>query len=157
MSLRTGTQVGTTFGPIINPNNLKIEGFYCQDTDRKKLILLEQDIRDLLPQGFVVNDVDALTESSELVRLKEVMSLRFELLGKHVVTTNRQKIGKVTDYATEVQSMMIKKLYVSRSLLKTFTSGNLGIDRTQIVEISKDRIVVQDLEGTEPLRAEAVA
>ncbi len=95
MSLRTGTQVGTTLAPIINPNNLKIEGFYCQDTQRRRLVLLEQDIRDVLVQGIVVNDADVLTEPGELVRLKDVMALHFELLGKHVVTTNREKIGKV--------------------------------------------------------------
>ena len=157
MSLRTGTQVGTTLDAIINPNNLKIEGFYCQDTQRKRLVLLEQDIRDVLPQGFVVNDADVLTDTAELVRLKDTMALHFELIGKHVVTTGREKIGKVNDYATEVQSMIIKKLYVSRSLFKSFASGSLGVDRTQIVEITRDKIVIQDLEGKEPLRAGALA
>ena len=157
MSLRTGTQVATTLGTIINPNNLKIEGFYCQDTQRKRLVLLEQDIRDVLPQGIVVNDADVLTEPSELVRLKDTMAIHFELIGKQVVTTSREKIGKVNDYATETQSMMIKKLYVSRSLFKSFSTGSLGVDRTQIVEITKDRIVIQDLEAAQPVRAGAVA
>lgn len=157
MSLRTGTQVATTLTPIINPNNLKIEGFYCQDTQRKRLVLLEQDIRDVLPQGIVVNDADVLTEASELIRLKDIIAIHFELTGKQVVTASREKIGKVNDYATETESMMIKKLYVSRSLFKSFATGSLGIDRTQILEITKDRIVIQDLEGTQPLRAGAVA
>ncbi len=157
MSLRTGTQVGMTLTPIINPNNLKIEGFYCQDLQRKRLVLLEQDIRDVLPQGFVVNDTDALTEPTELVRLKETMALHFELIGKHVVTTGREKIGKVNDYATEVQSMFIKKLYVSQSLFKSFATGSLGVDRTQIVEITRDKIVIQDLEAKVPVGAGAVA
>lgn len=157
MSLRIGTQVATTLTPIINPNNLKIEGFYCQDTQRKRLVLLEQDIRDMLPQGLVINDADALTEPGELIRLKDVMSLHFDLLGKQVVTASREKIGKVNDFATETQSMMIKKLYVSRSLFKSFGTGSLGVDRTQIIEITRDQIVIQDLEGTQPLRAEAVA
>lgn len=157
MSLRTGTQVGTVQTPIINPNNLKIEGFYCQNDDRKRLVLLEQDIRDVLPQGFVVNDADVLTDPKELVRLKDVMALHFDLLGKQVVTTSRKKIGKVTDYATEVESMFIKKLYVSKSFFKSLTNGNLGVDRTQIVEITRDRVVIQDLEGTEPIQAGAIA
>ena len=157
MSLRTGTQVGTTVAPIINPNNLKIEGFYCQDTQRKRLVLLEQDIRDILVQGIVVNDADVMTEPGELVRLKNVMALHFELIGKHVVTTNREKIGKVNDYATEVQSMFIKKLYVSRSLFKSFSTCSLWVDRTQIVEITRDRIVIQDLEQKIPAQAQAIA
>lgn len=157
MSLRTGTQVATTLAPIINPNNLKIEGFYCQDNQHKRLVLLEQDIRDVLPQGLVINDADVLTEPGELIRLKDVMALHFELMGKQVVTSSREKIGKVSDYATETQSMMIKKLYVSQSLFKSFATGNLGVDRTQIIEITRDRIVIQDLEAAQPVRAQAVA
>ena len=59
LSLRTGTPVATILSAIINPNNLKIEGFYCQDRfDKKELIMLYQDIREILPQGYVVNDHD---------------------------------------------------------------------------------------------------
>ena len=47
MSLRTGQQVVTAHEPIINPNNLKIEGFYCSDCfSKEELVLLYQDIRD---------------------------------------------------------------------------------------------------------------
>lgn len=157
MSLRTGTQIGVTVAPIINPNNLKIEGFYCQDTSRKHLVLLEQDIRDVLPQGLVVDDADALTEPGELIRLKDTMNLRFELIGKHVITTDKNKVGKVTDYATETKSMFIKKLYVSQSLFKNFATGSLGVDRTQIVEITRDKIIIAELEGKVPAAVKAVA
>src|SRR5437868_4976902 len=104
MSLRTGGQVGLTTAFIINPNNLKVEGFYCQDIKHKKaqLILLYQDIRDVVAQGIVVNDHDALTDPDELVRLKDIMKLNFELVGKPVVTVSKQKIGKVNDFATEL-------------------------------------------------------
>jgi sporulation protein YlmC with PRC-barrel domain len=146
LSLRTGTQVGVVQVPIINPNNLKIEGFYCSDdSSRKQLILVSQDIRDVLPQGVVVNDQDVLTEPEELVRLRDVMKSNFELIGKHVVTTDKTKLGKVSDYAVETSSMYIQKIYITQSIFKNFSGGNLGIDRTQIVEITDKKIVVQDL------------
>jgi uncharacterized protein YrrD len=146
LSLRTGTQVGVVLGPIINPNNLKVEGFYCHDdASRKQLILVAQDIRDILPQGVVVNDQDVLTEPEELVRLNDVMRINFELTGKTVITTDKTKLGKVSDYAVETSSMYIQKIYVSQSLLKSFSGGNLGIDRSQIVEINDKQIVVHDL------------
>lgn len=158
LSLRTGGMVATAVAPIINPNNLKIEGFYCQDSkDHQQLILVEQDIRDVIPQGIVVNDHDVLVEPDELVRLKKVIDLNFELLGKQVVTVNKEKIGKVSDYATDISSMFIQKLYVSQSLLKSFSGGNLGIDRTQIVEITSRKVVINDLHGRVPARANAMA
>ncbi|HSX29802.1 MAG TPA: hypothetical protein VLE73_04565 [Candidatus Saccharimonadales bacterium] len=146
LSLRTGTQVGVVETPIINPNNLKIEGFFCrEDSSKRELILVSQDIRDVLPQGVVVNDQDVLTEPEELVRMKDVLAANFELIGKHVETTDKTKLGKVSDYAVETGSMYVQKMYVTQSIFKNFSGGNLGIDRTQIVEITDKKIVVQDL------------
>jgi len=159
LSLRTSAPVAKTLQPIINPNNLKIEGFYCQDNkDRKKqLVLLYQDIRDIIPQGLVVNDHDVLAEPSELVRLKEIMNLNFQLIGKQVVTARGEKVGKVTDYAPDTATMFVQKIYVSQSILKNFAGGNLGIDRTQIVEITNKKIVIHDLQQKVPARASAMA
>lgn len=155
LSLRTGGPVGSVTAPIINPNNLKIEGFYCQG--RKQLILLPQDIREVLPQGLVVNDQDVLSEAEDLVRLRSVMAINFALLGKHVETTGKRKLGKIDDYATETDSMFIKKLYISPPLLKSFNGTSLIIDRTQIVEITDKKVVVNDSEAKVPAHAGAVA
>ena len=151
--------MATTTGAIINPNNLKIEGFYCIDSfDRKKtLVLVYQDIRDFIPQGFVVNDHDILAEPQELVRLKDMMDLHFELLGKPVATTGKDKLGKVVDYATDTTTMYVQKIYVSQSILKNLTGGNLGIDRMQIIEITDRKIIVQDLAQRVPAGAKAWA
>lgn len=157
MSLRTGTQIGTALTPIINPNNLKIEGFWCKVDRRKQLILVSQDVRDSLPQGLVVNDAEALTDPGELVRLAPILQINFVLLGKPVVTTSGSKLGKVNDYATDIDSMFIKKLYVAQPLYKNINGGNLGIDRTQIVEITDKKIVVNDADAKVPAHAGAVA
>ena len=146
MSLRTGQVVATTTAPIINPNNLKIEGFYCEDRfERKKeLVLLYQDIRDVINQGFIINDHDVLIEPSELVRLQKIMEIDFTLIDKPVITLTKQKLGKVSDYSTEVETMYIQKIYVTQSMLKNLTGGNLGIDRSQINEITNKKIIVND-------------
>lgn len=157
LSLRTGTQVGTALAPIINPNNLKVEGFWCKADRRRHLILVSQDIRDSLPQGFVVNDADALTEPGELVRLAPIVRLNFQLLGKAVETTSGHKLGKVSDYATDIDSMFIKRLYVAQPLYKNFSGSNLGVDRTQIVEITDRKIVINDIDAKVPANAHAVA
>lgn len=156
MSLRTGTPVANVGQPIINPNNLKIEGFYCEDIfNKEQLVLLYQDIREILPQGFVVDDADVLVQPSELVRLREILELNFQLAGKPVETQSKQKVGKVADYATEIETMFIQKLYVSRTMLKSLTTGQLSVDRNNIVEITNRRIVINDLLKTAPATATA--
>lgn len=158
LSLRTGTQVATAIAPIINPNNLKIEGFYCHDSlSRQQLILVAQDVRDVMSQGIVVNDHDVLADPSELVRLTDVMRINFQLLGKPVRTSSGSKLGKISDYAVDVQSMYIQKIYVSQSVFKSFSGGNLGVDRSQIVEITDKQVVVNDLTQSVPANARAVA
>lgn len=157
MSLRTGTQVATTTNAVINPDNLKIEGFYCLAADKRHLVLVYQDIRDIIPQGIVVNDADVLSEPSELVRLKKTMAISFELLGKKVVTEDGEKVGKVSDFAADSSTMYIQKLYVSQSLLKSFTGGSLGIDRSQITEVTDKKIIIHELAKKVPAGASAVA
>ncbi len=158
MSLRTGGEIATIIGPIINPDNLKIEGFYCEDRyDKKQLVLPFQDIREILPQGYVVNDHEVLVDPEELIRLKDVIALDFELIGKQVVTVSKQKVGKVSDYATETETMMIQKVYVAQSVFKSFTGGSLSVDRNQIQEITPRRIIISDLLGRAPAAAAASA
>ncbi len=159
MSLRTNSRIATTIGAIINPNNLKIEGFYCQDSLDKKLqlVLLSQDVRDVLSVGIVVNDHDALVTPKELVRLKDIIKINFELFGKPVVTEGKKRLGKVSDFSTDLQSLYIQKLYVSQSVIKSFTGGNMGIDRSQIVEITNKKIIVKDPLQSVPATATAPA
>jgi|SRR5690606_4274440 len=145
LSLQTGSPVGQVLTPLINPNNLKIEGWHAEDRfDKRKGILLSQDIRDILPQGFVVNDHEAITDPSELIRLKDILELNFVLNGMPVYTESKKKLGKVTDYSFEREGSTIQKIYVAQSILKSLGGGNLIIDRSQIIEITRTRIVVKD-------------
>ncbi len=146
LSLRTGGVVATTTGLIINPNNLKIEGFYCQDKfDKSQKVLVSIEVRDILPQGIVVNDHESLSDASDLVRLQPVMDIGFDVINKTVVTASKTRVGKVGDYAADSSSLYIQKLYVQRSLLKSIGGGQLSIDRNSIIEITNKKIIVQEI------------
>lgn len=145
MSLRTGQSVGQVDKPIINPANLKIEGWHVVNRLNKyQGVLLAQDIRDIIPQGFAINDHDAISPTNDLVRLKDVLALKFTLIGKSVYSDRRRKIGKVEDFAFDKDSYFIQKLYVGQSLIKSLGAGTLPIDRTQIVEITDRKIIVRE-------------
>lgn len=145
MSLRVGGQVATAIEPIINPTNLKIEGWFCADTrSKKELVLLSQDVRELLPQGLVIDDFDVLADPDDLVRLKDLLQLNFPLIGHNVVSESKSKLGKVSDFATETTTFYIQKLYTSQPLLKSLKGGSTSVDRNQIIEINQKQIVVKD-------------
>jgi sporulation protein YlmC with PRC-barrel domain len=159
LSLRSGTPIAKVTDAIINPKNLKIEGFYVDDRYEKgrQLVLLYQDIRDLISKGFIVNDHESLTPPEELVRMKQLLELDFELIGKSVYTISGEKVGKVSDYAAEVETMFIQKIHVSRSILKSLSTHSLSVDRSQIHEITNTKVVIQELLQGTPAGAGAVA
>jgi hypothetical protein len=158
LSLRTGGQVATAIAPVVNMKNLKIEGFYCEDSvEKKQLILLSQDIREPARRGFIIDDYDVLAELDDLVRLHDVLAQGFDLLKKPVETVSREKIGKVADYATEMNTLYIQKLYVSQPIWKNLTGGSLSVDRTQVHDVTPKRIVINDLLQPTPTPATAVA
>ncbi len=146
LSLRSGGIVAQTGQAIINPNNLKIEGFYCEDRLNKGTsILLSQDVREFIAQGLVINDHEVLTDAADLVRLRDVLNLHFELLGKPVVTLSKERIGKVNDFAADSETLFVQKLYVAQPIIKSFSGGQLSVDRSQIIEITNKKIVIQEI------------
>ena len=147
LSIRDGHTIGTISRVLLNPKNLKIEGFYCTSRFQPgQLVLVGTHIRELSPQGVVVNDHNDLTDPEDLVRLHDIMELNFSLLGKPVVTTSKKHVGKVRDYAIDAESLFVQKLYVQPSIMKSFSVTEKIIGRSQIVELSPDRVVVRDTE-----------
>jgi hypothetical protein len=145
MSLRSGGQIAVAVEPVINPHNLKILGWWCKNQSGQMLVLLAEDVRELMPNGLAVNDEEALSAPEDLVRHKEILDIKFELMDK-LVRTKRQRLGKVSDYSYN-DGMFVQKLYVAKPLRKIFTTEDtLVIDRTQILEVTDHYILVRDTE-----------
>lgn len=145
LSLRTGRPVAYLQSAIINPNNLFIEGWYVQDSRSSELlVLLPKDIREVINQGFIVDDHEVLSSPKELIRLKDIIKLKFDPIGLKVTSEGGKNYGKVNDYAFETGSFYIMKIYSSKTLIKSLSGGPLSIDRSQIVEITNRRVVIED-------------
>ena len=158
MSLRTGGMIAKAERPIIDPNDLKIIGWYCQDHfSKKEMILLSKDIRDIVPQGIAVDDHESLSEPEDLIRIKNILEIDFELIGKTVYTDTKRRLGKVSDYAADGSSFYIKKFYINQPVYRSISGGQLSIDRTQILEITPSRIVVADVDDKVGASAPALA
>ena len=150
ISLQTGTQVGLAMTPLINPNNLKIEGWFCQvPATKEPQFLSNEDIREVSHYGFAVNSREVVAPLEDFIRLEKTMRLNFQLNGKVVVTESRRKLGKVEDYSVDVDSFYIQKLYVNRRTMGSFFKDQLVVSRMQIREITDKRIVIQDIEAFE--------
>ena len=94
ISLRTGARVGTAVTPLINPDNLQIAGWYATSVFENGVLLLPTlEVREVSRYGIAVNDADAITHADELVRYKKMLAIKFQLIGKNVVTDQKIKSG----------------------------------------------------------------
>lgn len=145
MSLQTGTRVGTAVSHIIDPRRLSIVAFYCEGPliDFSPAILHTSDIREFSSIGFIVDSADNVMPEDDLVRLKEILEFKFDLIGKQVVEADGRKLGKVSTYTVDSESFYITKLHVQPGFLQRLAQTELMVDRTQIVEINDKHIVVR--------------
>ncbi len=160
LSLRSGGPVAHVIAPIINPNNLYIEGWQVEDNrSGEHLILLSKEIREILPQGIAIDDHEVLSSEEELVRLQEILKLHFTLPGLKVTSQRGRNYGKVSDFAFETTNFYVQKIYAAQPVIRNFAGGTLSIDRSQIVEITNRRIIIEDptVEAEEKVPATAPA
>jgi hypothetical protein len=155
-----GGPIAVVKSPVINPNNLHIDGWRVTDNrSGRELILLSKDVREIIDKGLIVNDHEVLSPAKDLIRLKDVMQINFLLTGVKVQSISKQSYGKVIDFAFDSSSFYIQKIYSGQPILKSLSGNSLSIDRSQIIEITPSKIIIEDptikVSDTEPALAPA--
>ena len=115
LSLHVGGEIARTKRAIIDPEDLKIiaytlEGAIIQNDPEVGNILDLADVRELSEKGFIVDSADVFTTRDDVVKLDEIMSLDFNLVGLKVVDQRGKKLGKIVDYTIDSGSFMVYKL-----------------------------------------------
>lgn len=143
MSLQTGSELAKIARPIINPSNLSIVAFELQGPllDTGPVLLRIEDIREMGPIGAIVDSVDELLAVDDVIKLKEIYDIQFELLGKPVIDQRKSKIGTIIGYSIDSSSLVIQQLRVRRPLLKSFNDSELLIHRSKVTKTT-DRLIV---------------
>lgn len=146
MSLQTGTPIAETGEFVIDPRQLKIVAFYCKGPrlDVNPAVLNISDIREFGNLGLIVDSADVLMAPADLVRLKQVLDFHFVLDNKQVVDTTGRKLGQVANFTLDSTTLYIVKLHVRPSGWHAWKTTELLIDRTQVVEVTDNAIVVRD-------------
>ena len=144
LSLRNGLSVGRVIGHLVNPHKLRVDALWCKiGSFKEPYLLLPQDIREVTPKGIIVNDRDVIVLPEDVVKLKDIIELNYEILGKKVVS-GRLPLGKACDYAIDQTSFLVQKIYVTPSIWGRIKEARLTIDRSQIIEVSHTYIKVKD-------------
>ena len=145
MSLQTGSELGRTVRPIINPRELSIVAFELHgiNLDYDPSLLRINDIREIGPMGMIIDSSDELISVSDVIKIKEIYELNFELVGLKVIDDKKRNVGKVTGFTLDASSFFIQQLQVKRPLLKSFGDTEFLIHRSQVFKITDDYLVVK--------------
>ncbi|MGH7218140.1 MAG: PRC-barrel domain-containing protein [Candidatus Microsaccharimonas sp.] len=155
MSLQTGSQLASTLRPIIDPSTLRILAYEVEGpllTEKPSFLRID-DIREYGRLGMIIDGTDELIGLDDVIKIKEVYSLNFSLVGLNVIDTHKQKLGKITDYTLDTGDFLIQQLNVKRGLFRGITDTGLLINRSQIVEVNDTSVIVRapSIKNAEPL------
>ena len=145
MSLQTGTRLARTAGALIDPTNLKI---VANEVDGPLLtehpsFLRTADIREMSGIGMIIDSTDELLGLHDVIKVQELYGMGNWIIGKAVINTDKHKLGKIEDYSVDTGSFMIQQLNVKRGILQGLTQTSLLVNRSQIVEINDDAIIIK--------------
>ncbi|MDR3297970.1 MAG: hypothetical protein LBT19_01150 [Candidatus Nomurabacteria bacterium] len=157
LSLHVGGEIARTDTAIINPDGLKVVAYTLDGALLKNSevgnILETVDIRELSPRGMIVDSIDDFVTRENIIRLDEIMSLNFKLIGLKVVSQDGKKLGKVSNYTVDSVSFMIYQLIVQRPAIKAILDPELTINRSQIIEIDDYKITIKNEEEKVEVKA----
>ncbi len=145
MSLQTGGQLARTEKPIIDPGTLKIIAYEIDGPllSSRPALLRTADIREFSRIGMIIDSNDEIIGLDDVIQIEKLYNLGFPLVGMTVVDDQKHRLGKVEDYTIDTASFIIQQLTVKRGFFKGLTDTGLLINRTQILEINDDMIVVK--------------
>jgi len=145
MSLQTGTRLAVTGTPLIDPANLKIVAFELEGPllTETPSFLRVADIREMSSIGMIIDSSDELLGLDDVIKIKQLHELGFQLIGMNVIDEHNRKLGKVDNYTLETGSYVIQQLNVRHGIFRGLADTGLLIHRSQITEINDKAIVVK--------------
>ena len=150
LSLHIGGRIARIVAPIVDPHDLKIIAYRVDGPLVGREvgdILPTSSIREHSPIGFIVDSSDELVAADDIVRVRDVLALHFDLIGLKVVSRKGTKLGKVIDYTADADSGLIQQLIVQRPIFKALIDPELTISRSQIHEVTDYEVIVKDEEA----------
>ncbi len=145
MSLHTGGKVAELERAIINPSNLQIIAYEVKGPllSERPSFLRIADIREIGPIGVIIDGSDELIGLDDVIKVKELYELNFNLMDLAVFDEHKHKLGKIENYSLDADTFMIHKLHIKRGMLRSLTDTGMLIDRSQIVTINRHSIIVK--------------
>lgn len=146
LSVQTGSTIGNVSRIIVNPDNLQIIALEISGplVSPDAYILDIASIREYSTYGIVIDSIDELVASDDIIKISEILALNFNLVNLKVETKKGSKLGRIMDYTFTSEDFMIQQLIVKRPAIKSLLDPELTISRKEIVEVNDYKVIIED-------------
>jgi len=145
MGLQTGTRLASTKLPVVDPSNLKILAYEVDGAllSEKPSFIRIADVRELSDVGLIIDSNDEFIGVNDVIKIKEIYELGFNLIDMNVTDESKRRLGKVYNYSLDTDNFIIQQLNVRQGIFKSLSDSELLINRSQIIEINNNEIIVK--------------
>ena len=146
LSLQSGQPLAAIESLVIDPTQLEIVAMRCHHVGgMEQPVVTPLDIRQVSVDGIIVDSEDALTDAVDIIRLAPLLNLGNFPLHVPVVSDMGRKLGKIEEFTINLETFRVQKLHIRPGALQSLMHGSLIIDRSQIIDIKPELIVVRDV------------
>ena len=142
-SLEEKKRLGEVNNILIDRNNAKIIGLIVLIGNKffgHRLFIGEMDILEIDKQGVAIRSSEDLIDPNEVIKAKKILDERFNIINLPAIAKTKEKLGKISDYIIDTQSMQITKFYVQNIFNDRIFSIN------DIYKITKKAVIFNHIE-----------
>ncbi len=148
----TQSKIGEIRQIVIDPENGRLLGFVVSKNElfHPKKVLSVIDIKDWDPNGVVVDSIDNLIDSTEILRINELLAKRINFLNMKAETQSGKSLGEVEDILIDTGAQVVVKYY-----LRDVLGSSRIFPSEKVVKIEKKTIYFTDDNAEMPQDAAA--
>jgi sporulation protein YlmC with PRC-barrel domain len=136
--------VGKVIKVVVNEHNLNIELLEVDIPKSQKHYILTKDIKSTLDSLVIVESLQDLSESEDLIRQEELIKTGFSLIGAKIKTQEGKYIGKVKDFTIDYNSLKTLKLHATASLRRRILNERYIIDIKDVIEVKNKAVIIKN-------------
>ena len=144
--LEDNTVLGKVKDLVIDPTNGKLVAFkiYGKGIKKDQNLVSVLEVKHLDREVLAIESKSKIESENELPRPYEILKSKIRILKNKVFTESGNLVGRVSDYALDSNTSQLSRIYVSGNGLSFFFGRERVFSFLQIVEITKNKIIVFD-------------
>lgn len=141
IGIKAGNKIGRVRSVVVDGNSQKVIGLVIEDSEwflATKIVLFSY-IRGIKSDKITIDDSSSVNLASELKNIHPILRENIQPIGLEIISEIGTLIGKVNDFILNSQTGKIETYLIENK--------SLTIDWRQVIALSKDMLVIKELEN----------